>query len=136
MSKHLPLPARPCTYPGCSTLVREGGRRCPAHLPRITDKAAADSRRGDATQRGYTAAWRKARGVYLSGHPLCAQCEREGRVTAAYVVDHIIPHLGDMRKFWEQSNWEALCGPHHNTKTASEDGGYGNPRRNPAQRGE
>ena len=59
-----------------------------------------DSRRGSARQRGYTSAWQKARAAYLAQHPLCVFCERDGRVTAATVVDHIEAHHGDYEKFW------------------------------------
>lgn len=30
--------------------------------------------------------------------------------------------------FWDQNNWQALCKPHHDAKTAREDGGFGNRR--------
>jgi 5-methylcytosine-specific restriction endonuclease McrA len=30
-------------------------------------------------------------------------------------VDHIIPHRGDDRLFWDRSNWQALCAHHHNS---------------------
>ncbi len=40
-------------------------------------------------------AWQKARAAYLARHPLCVFCERDGRVTAAAVVDHIEAHRGD-----------------------------------------
>ena len=50
--------------------------------------------------------------------PLCAECERQGRVTAATVVDHIVPHKGDKAMFWGSGNWQGLCAPCHNAKTA------------------
>nr|WP_233210020.1 HNH endonuclease [Comamonas sp. 26] len=40
-------------------------------------------------------------------------CEAEGRVTAATVVDHVIPHRGDQSLFWRRSNWKPLCAIHH-----------------------
>lgn len=46
----------------------------------------------------------------------------------AEVVDHIQSHKGDMRLFWDESNWQPLCKRHHDIKTASEDGGFGNKR--------
>ncbi|ELK38933.1 HNH endonuclease, partial [Brevibacillus agri BAB-2500] len=48
------------------------------------------------------------------------------KVTTATVVDHIVPHKGDMRKFWDRMNWQALCASCHSKKTAKEDGGFGN----------
>ncbi len=51
-----------------------------------------------------------------------------GRLTAATVVDHIIPHQGDRSLFWDIDNWKAVCKSHHDQKTASQDGGFGNKR--------
>jgi len=64
--------------------------------------------------------------MYLAEHPLCVKCEAEGRVTAATVVDHKEPHRGDYDRFWDESNWQSLCSYHHNLKTATEDGAFGN----------
>ena len=44
-------------------------------------------------------------------------------------VDHIEPHKGDDTLFWDQDNWQPLCKPCHSRKTATEDGGFGNPKR-------
>lgn len=55
--------------------------------------------------------WRKARRLHLNEHPLCAMCERQGRETAASVVDHIKEHKGDDELFWDRTNWQSLC--HH-----------------------
>ncbi|WP_256371941.1 hypothetical protein [Roseivivax sp. THAF197b] len=30
------------------------------------------------------------------------------------MVDHVIPHRGDMQLFWDRTNWQALCAHHHN----------------------
>ena len=48
-----------------------------------------------------------------------AECVRQGRVTPASVVDHVVPHRGDAGRFWDQDNWEALCKTCHDRKTAS-----------------
>lgn len=40
------------------------------------------------------------------------------------VVDHIIPHRGDDRLFWAEWNLQALSKSQHDTKTATEDGGF------------
>lgn len=40
----------------------------------------------------------------------------------ATVVDHIIPHRGDLSSaaFWDETNWQPLCKRHHDRKTARE----------------
>ena len=84
-----------------------------------------DARRGTSAQRGYGHRWQQARRVFLSENPLCLACEKVGRLTPATVVDHIDPHKGDASKFWNRGNWQPLCKPCHDTKTAREDGGFG-----------
>ncbi len=75
-----------------------------------------------STQRGYGYKWQQARAGWLSKHPLCVYCEREGRVMAASVVDHIIPHRGDMTLFWaSDTNWQGLCATCHNTTKSREE---------------
>lgn len=71
--------------------------------------------RRKTTERGYGWEWQKARAQYLQEHPLCEMCQalKPPRITAATVVDHRIPHRGDQRLFWDRSNWQPLCKPHH-----------------------
>lgn len=58
----------------------------------------------------YGAAWRRARDAFLREHPTCKACgEYSGRVVAATVVDHVVPHRGNPRLFWDRANWQALC---------------------------
>ena len=109
-------PQKPCCHPGCKELVR-GVARCETHAKQI--KREYDSKRKNATDRGYDSRWRKARRHYLMRNPLCVECLGNGRTTAAIVVDHIVDHKGDQRIFWDESNWRALCKPCHDTKTIS-----------------
>ena len=78
------------------------------------------------TSRGYGYKWQKAREQYLREHPLCCYCQRIGRVTPATIVDHIIPHKGDEPLMWNESNWQPLYKPcHDSTKKAEEARGGG-----------
>ncbi|WP_346769576.1 HNH endonuclease [Cupriavidus oxalaticus] len=85
-----------------------------------------NARRGSAASRGYDSKWRREREQYLRENPLCVRHLAEEAVVASMVVDHIIPHRGDMKLFWRRSNWQALCKPCHDRKTATEDGGFAN----------
>ncbi|WP_142383839.1 HNH endonuclease, partial [Klebsiella variicola] len=40
----------------------------------------------------YGSKWDRERLIFLRAHPLCVMCQEQSRVTAATVVDHIIPH--------------------------------------------
>jgi 5-methylcytosine-specific restriction protein A len=48
---------------------------------------------------------------------------------AATIVDHRKPHRGDAALMYAWDNLEALTKPCHDRKTASRDGGFGNPVR-------
>jgi 5-methylcytosine-specific restriction enzyme A len=101
-------------------------RHRPSH-PATARHEPAQAQRKGSTARGYGYKWQQARAGYLAKHPLCVECEKEGRVVAATDVDHIIPHKGDMVLFWDSDNWQPLCKSHHSEKTAREDGGFGRP---------
>lgn len=80
--------------------------------------------RPNARKRGYNTRWEKARKTYLASHPLCVMCEKQGDTTVATVVDHILPHKGDVNLFWDVTgNWQALCKPHHDKHKQREERG-------------
>jgi 5-methylcytosine-specific restriction protein A len=103
--------------------VRDGNSRCPRHRQQL--QREIDARRGSATERGYSGKWRAARAAYLRAHPRCSECERNGCLTAASVVDHIVAHKGDPVRFWDYANWQPLCKRCHDRKTATADGRWG-----------
>ena len=82
--------------------------------------------RPNAAKRGYGSKWQKARATYLQRNPNCVECAVEGHIEAAVVVDHIVPHKGNMNVFWDKHNWQSLCEYCHNRKTVKQDGGFGN----------
>lgn len=57
--------------------------------------------------------WQKARRRFLDENPLCVMCLP--RFVAASVVDHKIPHKGNLVLFWDRKNWQSLCKPHHDS---------------------
>jgi len=117
---------RPCRHPGCSQLVRDGGGYCIQHKQVKQEiRKQSDKDRGTSAQRGYGYKWQQLRARYLVSHPLCLECKKAGLVKIAEVVDHIVPHKGDMALFWDSDNWQPLCKPCHDRKTATEDGGWG-----------
>ncbi len=106
---------RVCSAAGCNTLTREASGRCPAH-PRRSGQWTR-SRASQAAQQLYDSRWAKASKAFLQANPLCRQCELDGRVTAAECTDHIVPHRGDYELFWDETNWQPLCGRCHRAKT-------------------
>jgi 5-methylcytosine-specific restriction protein A len=107
-------PLKPCNKLGCPNLTRD--KYCEIHKQLTTNY---DNHRGTAAQRGYGSKWRKVRAYYLAKNPICLRC---GDI--ATVVDHITPHKGNMQLFWATTNWQPLCKPCHDRKTATEDSNF------------
>jgi 5-methylcytosine-specific restriction protein A len=113
-----------CNKCGCKALTSE--RYCEKHR---SEKYSYDRCRPSASARGYDSKWNKARKTFLAAHPFCKTClEEQGIHTPAEVVDHIIPHKGDKKLFWDRKNWQPLCKCCHDRKTVREDGGFGRGR--------
>lgn len=113
MPRRAPLP---CPEPGCPVLTQGG--RCPAH--RKADYRRWDEGRGTAHQRLYDARWQRYSRRYLREHPLCVVDMAAGRTVPSEATDHIVPHRGDVKLFWDPSNHQALCKLCHDRKTAGE----------------
>ena len=105
----------PCKHPGCAALIPHGQMYCDEH------KQLHKNDRAYASERGYGAKWQRERKKFLESNPFCVKCYEEGHITMATVVDHIKPHRGDQKLFWDRRNWQPLCEHHHNVKTMTED---------------
>jgi 5-methylcytosine-specific restriction endonuclease McrA len=107
------------------TRLKTLGNRVSTHSSAIPITQPGSWRTDKATsgQRGYTYAWQKASKAFILANPLCAMCERQGRVTATALVDHIEPHRGDMTLFWDKSNWQPLCTTCHSSVKQREESG-------------
>ena len=102
---------RPCSAPTCTVLVRDGSGRCPAH-PRGTWVKVTPTKRITGRR------LQTMRAALFKRSPLCAECQRQGRVTAATQRDHVIPLAeGGLDN---ESNEQALCDACHETKSADE----------------
>lgn len=102
-------PKRPCRHVGCPNLSYDV--YCDQHRKQYA--------RDNATKRGYGSKWRAARGRFLRKNPLCTICQSNFKLTPATVVDHILPHRGDQKLFWDENNWQPLCKTCHDEKTGS-----------------
>lgn len=67
--------------------------------------------------------WKKARLEHLYEHPECAYCRARGMLSGADLVDHIEPHKGDEKLFWDRSNWQSLCWDCHSGEKQLEENG-------------
>ena len=125
-------PARFCAG-GCNTIVRGGTRceRCDTRLQLVRQQLARardrDSVRASTASRGYGAAWQRRRRWQLRIYRWCEKCLDARKKVRAMDVDHRVPKARGGSD--DPSNLMSLCHAHHSAKTASRDGGFGNPRR-------
>jgi 5-methylcytosine-specific restriction enzyme A len=104
-------PKQPCRHPSCPELVEAGF--CDTHK-------AVQPQRGTSSERGYDYRWQKVRLLVLRRDKyLCQHCLRQGVITVATDVDHIIAlSRGGARL--DPANLQSLCRTCHNRKTASD----------------
>lgn len=110
-----------CIGHGCRNTAERGSYYCTTCRPRDP----LGQKRESPTKRGYGAAWRRTRAAFLAEYPLCnnALGLHSGRLVAARVADHIVPREQGGTDDW--SNLQPLCKRCHDTKTATQDNGFG-----------
>jgi 5-methylcytosine-specific restriction protein A len=71
------------------------------------------------------AQWKRLRKQQLEREPLCKYCQGAGLIVQAGVVDHIKPHKGDERLFFDSDNLQSMCKTcHDKAKAIEESRGY------------
>lgn len=113
-------PRHPCGYPNCPELTET--QYCPAHQKVMSSRYNRYGRSPDMKRR-YNGAWPRISKRFIAAHPLCEVCKREGRITAAEEVHHIIPLANGGTH--NESNLMALCKECHSRITAKEGGRWG-----------
>jgi 5-methylcytosine-specific restriction protein A len=118
------MPNKPkhfCNHAGCTELV--DGAYCVAHnVERVRGQRSAYDKNRPAYYAWYDSArWIMLRKKMLAVYPFCVNCSQEGRTELAKIIDHIMPHKGDSRLFWNVENLQCLCKHCHAVKTSKED---------------
>lgn len=109
---HMKSAPKPCNKPGCGVLVRDGSARCDKHKPPPWTKKPA------ATKRTTGRKLQTMRAELFKSQPLCAECDRQGRVRLATQRDHIKP-LSEGGPD-DGDNTQGLCEPCHDAKSLQE----------------
>jgi 5-methylcytosine-specific restriction protein A len=107
-------PARACPRSGCPQL-----QPCPDHAKGETHAEVSTARpwsRLYDTQR-----WKRLSAKVRQLETTCRACYVEGRPPKpSRHVDHIVPHRGDLARFYDRTNVQALCAECHSAKTRRE----------------
>jgi len=94
--------------------------RPPKQRNKWSARRKAHQRRTNTNQRFYNSTeWRRIRRNYITRFPLCVQCQNEGRVKSAEVVDHKIP-INKGGDLLNENNFQSLCHVCHNKKSGRE----------------
>lgn len=101
--------------PRCN-VGHEAGEFCPQSRQ---NRQAADARRGNFRQRGYTPTWDKFRVLVLQAEPFCRWCRKRGKLIPATLVDHIVP-LAAGGPLLDWDNACPMCTTCHAIKTAED----------------
>jgi 5-methylcytosine-specific restriction protein A len=109
------LPFRQCVHSGCRVLTRNPGSRCDKHKSK---SAPAKPRAADPFY--WRVPWLNLRKWFLARNPICAECDRKGRVTAANEVHHLKPKADFPELALVAENLEALCKSCHSRLTRRE----------------
>lgn len=105
---------RACSHPGCPAI--QPGSTCEAHTR--TRELGRQRKNYDVRKWYSTARWQALRARVLAAQPFCPDCEAAGRLAVdAHDVDHIIPHRGNPKLFWDRKNLRGLCASCHSRKT-------------------
>lgn len=81
-------PKRPCRHPGCPKLT--DGVYCEEHQ-KTANAQYNKYQRDPQSNKRYGRAWKRIRDRHIKAHPLCEECKKNGRITAAEEVHHILP---------------------------------------------
>lgn len=99
-------PRRGCAASGCPRLAVEGSKYCEEHLKQSQQQYNRYTRSADSNKK-YGRSWKRIRDRYVSKHPLCERCLKEGRYTPVEEVHHILPiSQGGTH---DESNLMSLC---------------------------
>lgn len=110
-------PKRPCSFPDCPKLT--DGRFCEEHQKQENKRYEKYDRSPEMKKR-YGRAWKRVRDRHIAQHPLCEVCKRNGNLTPAEEVHHIVPlSQGGTH---DDSNLMSLCKSCHSEITAKEGG--------------
>lgn len=111
-------PAKPCAFPGCNVLIRDGSH-CATHAPiaaaqrakHLQSVHARYNQERDESDAFYkTERWKRLSARFRRLHPICQECDE----AASQITDHIKARKSHPELSLVWSNLRALCRSCHN----------------------
>lgn len=90
--------------------------RVPYHKPKHSSPPPTSRARQEDKNFYCSKPWRALRAAFLATAPLCADCRKRGRITAAAHVHHVKPRKPFPHLALDIGNLEGLCIPCHNSR--------------------
>lgn len=124
------MPKKICNQIGCDTLISMEHTYCDQHrkdVIRTKNKRYDDTNRNKDYAKFYkSSAWKKVRDTIMKRNGgLCTRCKQFDMITAADVVDHIIPISSNWDLRFTSVNLQPLCHSCHAKKTGEDTRKYG-----------
>jgi len=102
-------PKKPCSSPGCPELT--DGDYCSKHKTQANKNYNRYQRDPESNKR-YGRSWKRTRDRYIKLQPFCEVCEKDGILTRAQEVHHILPlSMGGSHR---TDNLMSVCRSCHN----------------------
>lgn len=114
-----------CSNVSCYHKVPAGTTYCEKHRKEAYKNY--DRTRTDKMYHSFykTSRWQQLRLLVLKREPLCRMCKANDMLTAAEMIDHIVPIKLDWSMRLREDNLQPLCHACHRVKTAEDVRKYG-----------
>lgn len=116
-----------CNAGGCRAVIPLNERYCPKHqratpVSRQATREEREQYEEREVQFYHSKQWKHLSKTWRYQHPNCAECERQGRITAGRLVDHIKPikTAEGWKHRLDEDNLQTLCFACHAAKTSRE----------------
>jgi 5-methylcytosine-specific restriction protein A len=106
-----------CKHPGCGLVIHSSycePHQAAANKRKKEGQQDYNGRRAESDRRYSTNKWKGLSVTFRKRNPLCANCDAQGLVRPAVLVDHIKAAKTHPELFYEWRNLRSLCQRCHN----------------------
>ena len=93
----------------CGGVIDERARPLTCSKCGVRERMKPKTNKQSGVERGYGSDWDDLSRRYRANHPMCEECLRHDRFTAAREVHHVVPIAVDPSRRLDWSNLMAVC---------------------------